>query len=185
MVAVRPLHLHAGVLQVVEPGRMRGEEMIVVEAVLDEQLPVRLDVVFLRALYDLHPARLGLVQDKIDVFPRPGEILRQWGSMRIEIQEDESAIAFHPRRLGEPIVGFPEARRIRALSGDTVEPAVAVVAPAVIEAGVVSGVAFGFAAHPRAAMAAGIEEHAHRTRAVAAENHRSAADRSRLEVAGK
>ena len=46
---------------------MRGDEVIVVDAVLDQQLPVRLDVVFLHAGDDFHFAGRRLIDDEIDI----------------------------------------------------------------------------------------------------------------------
>ena len=72
--ALRRRDVDAGIAHVVEPGRVRGNQMIVVDAVLDQKLPVRPDVVFLRAGNDLHLARRRLVDDEIDIFLRLAEI---------------------------------------------------------------------------------------------------------------
>jgi hypothetical protein len=56
---------------------MRGDEVIIVDAVLDQQLPVRLDVVFLRAGDDLHAAGRRLIDHEIDVILGAREIVLQ------------------------------------------------------------------------------------------------------------
>src|SRR5581483_12062226 len=68
---------------------------------------------------------------------------------------------------------------------DSVQPAVAVVGPAVIEAGVAARVAARLAAHDCPAMATGVEEDAQRVLAVAAQDKRPAAHAARTEVAGR
>ena len=157
--------------------------MIIVEAVFDQQLPVSADVVLLRTGYHFHFTRRRLVDDEIDVFLRAGEVVIQWHSAGIEIEKHEAAITCYARRLFQCEFGTVEIRRIRILAGQSVECAIAVVGPAVIEAGEMFRIAFGFAANDSAAMAAGVEVHANGVAAVAAENHRPAAHRTGFEVA--
>src|SRR4029077_8831113 len=64
----------ARVAHVVEPGRVGRDQVVVVDAVLDQQLPVRLDVVLLHAGDDLHAAGRRLVDDEIDVILGAGQI---------------------------------------------------------------------------------------------------------------
>src|SRR5207245_592364 len=119
------------------------------------------------------------------VFLRAGEVLVERHRSGIEVEEHEAAVALHARRLRQAVIGLLEALRIRVLAGHAVEPAVAVVAPAVVEAGVNLRVAFRLAAHHGAAVAAGIEENAEFVFAVAGEDDGPAADRAGLEVAGR
>src|SRR5882724_6325173 len=89
------------------------------------------------------------------------------------------------RRLGEIELRAPEARGIARFARHAVEPSVAIVGPAVVEAGVGPRVPMALAAHHRAAMAARIEEHAQLPGAVAAQDHRTAAKRASHEIAGR
>ena len=177
------LHLDAGALQVVEPGRMRREQVIVVVAVLDEQLPVRADVVLLRAVDHLHAAGRRLIQYEIDVLDRRTEVFAQRHGVRIEVEKDKTAIGLDAGRLLEAELGAIEIRRISALPRHGVKPPVAVVGPAVIEAGVAIGIALRLAADDGAAMAAGVQENAQLVPAVAAQNQRPSAHRARAKVA--
>ena len=95
----RPLHLDTRALQVIQPGGMGGKEVIVVEAVLDQQLPVRTDVVLLRAVDDLHATGRRLIEHEVDVFARRPQILREGDGVGIEIEEHEAAIPVDARRL--------------------------------------------------------------------------------------
>ena len=47
--ALRALHVDAGIDHVLDPRRMRGDDVIIVDGILDEQLPVGLDVIFPQA----------------------------------------------------------------------------------------------------------------------------------------
>ena len=163
---------------------MRGEQVIVVEAVLHQQLPVGTDVVLLRAVDDLHAAGRRLLEHEVDVFARRPQVFRQRHGIGVEIQEHEAAVGLDARRLHQPELRAIEARRVGALPGHGIEPAVAVVGPAVIEAGVARRVTARLAAHHRAAMAAAVEEDAELVLAVAAEDERPAAHGAGAEVAG-
>src|SRR4051812_9819477 len=182
---LRALYFDAGILEVVEPRGMRGEQVVVVEAVFDQQLPVGADVVFLRALDHLHATRGGLVEHEVDVLGGAAEILLQRRGVDVEVEEDEAAVVLDARRRHEAELRAVEVRRIGALAGYGIEAAIAVIGPAVIEAGVALRVAARLAAHDRATMAAGVQEHAQRVLAVAAEDQRPAAHAARTEVAGR
>src|SRR5262245_10372333 len=156
--------------------------MVIIEAVFREELPVGADVVILHALDHLHLAGRRLVHDEIDVFLRACEVVLQRYRIRVEVEEDEAAIGCDVRRLLEPEIALPEARRKSIRAGHAVELAVAVVAPAVIEAGVVLRITFRLAAHGSAAVAAGVEEDANPALAVAAEDNGTLADDAGLEI---
>src|SRR5439155_6376647 len=112
-----------------------------------------------------------------------GEVLLERLRVAIERDENEAAIRRHVRRRGEPELAALEARRIAGGPGHAVQAAVAVVAPAVIEAGVAPGVALALAAHHGTPMAANVEEDVQGPGAVAADDHRPSADGARHEVA--
>ena len=95
--ALRRRDVDAGIAHVVEPGRVRRDQVIIVDAVLDQKLPVGADVVFLRAGNDLHLAGRRLVDDEIDVFLGLAEIGVEIDGVAIEIGEIEVAIGFEPR----------------------------------------------------------------------------------------
>ncbi len=94
----RRLDLDAGIGHEIEPGRMRRRQVIVVDAVLDHQLPVGGDVVFLHAGDDLHLPGRRLVDDEIDVVLGAGEIVGERLRVRVEVHEPEAAILLEPRR---------------------------------------------------------------------------------------
>ena len=182
-VALGRRDVDAGVAHVVQPGRMRGDEVIVVDAVLDQQLPVRLDVVFLHAGDDLHLAGRRLIDHEIDVVLGAGEIGVQVRRVRIEIGEIEILVVLEPRHRHEALALLVEARRIGVVAGNALDRAVGVVGPAVIDAVELPGVALALATHQRAAMAADVEQRADLALPVAAEDHRTAGDAAGAEVA--
>ena len=106
-VALGRRDVDAGVAHVVQPGRMRGDQVVVVDRVLDQELPVRLDVVFLRAGDDLHAAGRRLIDDEVDVILGASEIRVQVDCVRIEIGEIEILVVLEPRhrRQGLALLG--------------------------------------------------------------------------------
>src|SRR5439155_19120512 len=92
-------------------------------------------------------------------------------------------------QLAQPVRGHVEARVEPALAADAAaerdrfQPAVEPVAPLVIEAGVLAGVARQFAPHLRAAMGAAVDEGMDRARGVAVDDDRRVADPTRAKIA--
>jgi len=94
-----PAEVGAGVGQERKVPLMCGQAMISVDTVLDQQLPVGLHAVFLGAVDDLQVA-VRLVDDQVEVFARPGQVIGQVRDMRVEAGEHEPAVGLRPRRLG-------------------------------------------------------------------------------------
>src|SRR5262249_1684927 len=170
------LHLDARVPEVGEPRGVHADQVIVVEAVLRQHFPVGAYIVVLRALDDLHLPGGRLVDDDVYVFLRAGEVVRKRHRVRVEVEEYEAAVARDPGRLLQGEIAFPEARRIGVLPGHRIELTVPVVAPTMVETGVVLRVALGLSADDASAVKAGVEKHAHVVPAVAAEDDRPVAD---------
>ena len=162
---------------------MRGDDVIIVDGILDEQFPVCLDVVFLGAGDDFHLAGWRLVNDEIDVILGAREIVDEGRGLRIKTQEPEVAIGLEARHLRESVRGAIEFWTIGFLAGDTLQRSIGVEGPAVVHAVEAARVALAFSAHHRAAMAADIEHGADFALRVAAEQDRAAGDLARLEVA--
>src|SRR5687767_334663 len=162
---------------------MHTDQVIVVEAVLCQQLPVCTDVVVLQALYHLHLPGRRLVDDDVDIFLCAGKVVLERHRVGVEIEEYETAVRRYARRLLQGEVALVEARRIGVLSGHAVELAVPVIAPPVVEAGMALRIALGLAADDAAAVAARIEEDTDPALAIAAEYDRSVAYDARPEVA--
>ena len=114
---------------------MGGVQVVVVEAVLDQQLPVGTDVVFLRAGDDFEPSRRRLVDDQVEILLRAGEIVRERFRVVAEMGEPEAAILLQRRDFGQREIGLVERPAVGLLAGDVGERAVVAVGPAVIEAG--------------------------------------------------
>ena len=78
------LDLDARIGHEVEPGRMGRGQMIIIDAVLDHELPVGGNVVFLHAGNDLHPSGRRLVDDEVDVVLRRPEIIVEGNGVLVE-----------------------------------------------------------------------------------------------------
>src|SRR5258708_4415178 len=157
--------------------------MVVVEAVLDQQVPVGANRVFLRAADDLHLSARRLVDHEVEVLLRAGEVVRERYGIWIERDEHEAAVRGHMRRLRESQLGTIEAGGIARFAGHAVELTVAIVAPAVIEALVAARIARALAAHRGAPVPAHVQEHADLRGAVAAQDDGPPAHRARHEIA--
>ena len=163
---------------------MRCRQVIVVDGVLDHQLPVGRDVVFLHAGDDLHLAGRRLVDDEVDVVLGAGEIVVQRRRVGIEVHEPEAAIVLEARRAAQAELRLVEVLRIGVVARHAVQRAVVAVGPAVIDALEAPRVALALGADERAAMAAGVEQAVDLALPVAAEDHRPAGDPAGTEVAG-
>jgi len=175
------------VLEELEVRLVRRAEVVAVEAVLDEQLPVRLDAVLMRAAQDLEGPRpavfrgaasvavrrergrdLGRVHHGVDVRACAGKVVDEIFYVGVVAREDQASVRLHPRHLDEPILGLVERRTVGLLVGHADERAVGVVRPCVIEALERLGVAAIASTDGGAAMPAAIREHAHLSRRPAA-----------------
>src|SRR5262249_12479861 len=173
----------ARIAHVVEPGRVRRDQVIVVDAVLDQELPVRLDVVLLHARDDLHAAGRRLVDPQTDVLLGAREITEQVDRVAIEVEEPEVAVTFEPRHRDEAHLRLVEARRIGLLARHVAQRTVQLIGPAVIHAVEIARIAFALAAHHGAAVAARVDQAADRAVAVAAEDDRPAGRPAGAEIA--
>ena len=163
---------------------MGRRQVIVVDAVLDHQLPVGGDVVFLHAGDDLHLPGRRLVDHQVDIVLGAGEIVDERIGVLVEAHEPEAAILLEPRRPPQPErdlverlgIGVaarhaaPAGRHCRRSSRDRCTEA----AP----------VALALGADDGAAVAAGVEQAVDLALLVAAEDHRPAGDLARAEIAG-
>jgi len=113
---------------------MRRHQVVVVDAVLDQELPVRLDVVLLHAGDDLHAAGWRLLDHEIDVVPGARQVGDEVDGVAIEVEEPEVAVALEPRHRDEAHLRFVEARRIGLLARHVAQAPVHAVGPAVIHA---------------------------------------------------
>ena len=112
---------------------VRDLRVIPVVAVLDEELPVRLNAVALRAADDLH-ADVGLIGDQVEVLLRAGEVVVQRDAQRIEIHEVEAAIALQTRRRAQAERRARERRPVAVLVGHADQGAFIAEGPAVVKA---------------------------------------------------
>ena len=181
---LRRRDVDAGIAHVIQPRRVRRNQMVIVDAVLDQKLPVRPDVVFLGAGNDLHLSGRRLVDDEIDIVLGVAEIAVEIDRLAIEIGEVEIAVGLEPRHRHQAHFAFVERLAIGILARHRLEPAVGMIGPTVIHAVELPGIAFALAADQRAAVAAAIDQRAHGTFAVAAEDDRPPRHRAGLEVAG-
>ena len=79
---------------------MGWDQVIAIQAVFAQQLPVRLDVVPVGSRDDAHSS-LGLVYDQIQVFPGPRQIGDQVLDVGVEADEIEPPITVDSRRFLE------------------------------------------------------------------------------------
>src|SRR5215470_2039888 len=111
-------------------GRQR---MIPVHAVFDQQLPIRLHAVGLRAVYDLN-VLAAEVEHVVEIFTRVTEISDQALDRRIEADEHHAAIAFEVRHWLEAERITVESRSVGVVARDANEPPAEVKGPGVIKA---------------------------------------------------
>ena len=158
--------------------------MIIVDAILNQQFPVRPDIVFLRAGDDLHLAGRRLVDNEIDVLLGLAQIAVEIDRVGVEIGKIEVAVLLEPRDGDQAHFLLIERGAIGIGARHRFQPAIRMIGPAVIHAVELPSVAFALAAHQRAAMPAAIDERMDLALAVAAEDDRPPGHRARLEVAG-
>ena len=162
---------------------MRGRQVIVVDRVLDHQLPVGRDVVFLHAGDDLHLPGRRLVDHEVDVVLGAGEIVDERRRVLVEVHEPEAAILLEPRRTPQPEFLLVEALGIGVVAGHARERAVIGVGPAVIDAHEAPRIALALGADDGAAVPAGVEQAVVDVLGVAHEDHRPAGDLAGDEIA--
>ena len=80
-------------------GRM---QVVIVERIFDQQLPVGRDVVFLDARHNFHPAVGRLVDYQVYIFLRAGEIGVKIRDRAVEAGEPETAVILKPRHVLQP-----------------------------------------------------------------------------------
>src|SRR5580698_4979088 len=95
---------------------MRGQSVVSVVAVLDQQFPVCTRTVRLLACDDLH-SDLALISDQIDIFASASQVVVEVLSGRIEADEEESAISFYSSRHSQPHLFALERVAVRILTG--------------------------------------------------------------------
>lgn len=160
---------------------MQRDEVVAVEAVLDEELPVRLHRVLVRPLHHLHLR--GLVRDQVEVVPRLAQVLRQPDRAGVEAAEDEPPVLLDAGRRAQPEAGAVEARAVAVGVRQPGQPTVVGVGPGVVEARHPAGVAGGDPAQLRATVTARVEEDPDLTVAAPPEHQRPTGDGAGAEVA--
>ena len=158
---------------------MSRDQVIPVEAVFDQQLPVGLHGVLVGAGDYPHPVPgkrgfrapvptlcrvcgvvgAGLVRDQVKVLSCARQVCDQVVNVRVETHEDEAPVAFDPGRLLEAQFAPVEVGAVSLFAGDADQLSIGVERPGVVEALEDFGVALVAAADQCAPMGTGIEEH--------------------------
>ncbi len=169
--------------QVLEVGVMGGDGVVAIDAVLGEQLPVRLDAVLVGPLDDLH-LPVGGVDHQVQVLDRAGEVADQILDSRVEAGEHESPVTVHPGHRLQGQGREVELFAVRLPVGDPHQASLGVEGPGVVEARERLGVAGLLPADHRTPMGAGVVEDVYPAGPGPPDHeHRPAADRPAYVVA--
>src|SRR5262245_56362966 len=160
---------------------VRRSQMVNVNCVLHQQLPVRAHGIFVSAGQNRAPGFI-LVEDHVEILARAREIVFEALGLPAEAGKKPPAVALSTHLI-EPHLRALEARPVRVLAGNAVQPALVVVAPIVVEANECLGVAFGMAAYHGAAVPAAVVKQTNSSVAAAHDDERPSADTAREEVA--
>src|SRR5206468_8652506 len=147
----------------------------VAREVLGRELPVAGDEPLVDSADRLGPALAAVprVEEEVEIELVAADVFRERWRRRVPGGPDRALVVLHPRDLDEPPPAPVELRAVGVLGERHAdERAVGRVAPAVIRALELDGVALIVAADLHAAVPAGIQEHANPPRPVAAEDDR-------------
>src|SRR6185312_12295393 len=155
--------------------------MIDVDGVLHQHLPIGMHRIFMRAGQN-RAAVLVLVENHVEIAARLGEIELEALGLAAEASEQPAAIILRAHLVKPQLLGL-EAGTIGIAPRHADQPALIVVAPIMIEALEVFGVAGGVTAHHRAAVAAAVVKEADLAVTPANDEDRPAADAAGEEIA--
>src|SRR6266576_1782117 len=130
--------LHAGgvdaqAVYIFEVSLVSRPDVVSIQAVLDQQLPVGLDRISIGTRDDPH-AFFGLIDDQVQILPSAREISHQLFDIGIEADKDKTAVTFYPRRRLEAHRRSIETVRVAGFVRHADEVALIVEAPGMIEA---------------------------------------------------
>ena len=131
--------------------------MIAVHAVLDQELPVRLHAVGLRAGHDLDLLAAEF-EHQVEIFAGVAEIAGQTLDCRVEADKHHAAVAFKARHRFEAERVAVEGRRVGIVTRHRREASAEVEGPGVIKAAKEPGRAGRITADDVATMRAGVQE---------------------------
>jgi hypothetical protein len=147
-------------LQDVDIGGVGGAEMVVIQPILELQLPVGVEGVGDFAGHDLELSGRALVDDEIEKPPGLAKKLVERRNIGGKAGKDEPAIAVEPRHPDQVVIGLIETGRILTggAFGNRDIATAAIIRPGVVAADMQFAVSAPERAHQGAAVAAGVED---------------------------
>ena len=160
--------------------------MIHVDDVLDLELPVAAEHVFVDAAAQIDRARGRAIHDLVDAVPGRPEMGFEIGHVRAKAREHEAAIKADSRHASHAERGIAEVEvfAVAARHGNRVEIAIGLEGPAVIGAAEQLRIALRLGADDGAAMTAAVVDHSDLAFVVAHEDDGHQPDARRDEIAG-
>src|ERR1700733_2614623 len=171
-------------LQDVDIGSVGSSEVVVIQSILELQLPVRIEGVSNFPRHDLKLSRRALVDDEIKKRFCLAEKLIERRNVRGKARKYEPTVAVEPRHAYQVVIGIVECRGIltgRAFWNGDIATA-AIIRPCMIAADMQFPVSAPERAHECTSMAASVEKAANFVVFIPRQQHRMPADMGGDEV---
>ena len=168
----------------VDIGGVGSSEVVIIQSILELQLPVRIEGVGKFTRHDLNLSGRALIDDEIKKRSRLAEKIIEIGNVSRKARKYETAVTVEPRHAYQVVIGIVECWGIltgRAFRNGNVAAA-AVVRPCMIAADMQFPVSAPERAHQRASMAAGVEKAVDLVVLIPRQQHRMPADMGGDEV---